>query len=68
MTRIRVIAVAAVLLTGLAACSTEKVVDRTVDTSLFAGRTVVKTGVGAGKLAVRGTGAAVRGLTGAEAN
>lgn len=44
----------------LSACSTEKVVDRTVDTTMFAGRTVVKTGVGAGKLVVRGGNAIVR--------
>ena len=47
----------------LSACSTEKVVDRTVDTTLFAGKTVVKTGVGAGKLVVRGGKADIPGGT-----
>ncbi|CTQ48623.1 hypothetical protein [Jannaschia donghaensis] len=53
------IAFVAALIAGLSACSAERVVDRTVDTTLFAGKTVVKTGVGAGKLVVRGTGAAI---------
>ena len=39
----------------MAACLTEKVVDNTVDASLFATKAVVKTTVGAGKLAVKGT-------------
>ncbi|WP_371156515.1 hypothetical protein [Jannaschia sp. 2305UL9-9] len=43
----------------LSACSAERIVDNTVDTGLFATKTVVKTGVGAGKLVVRGVGAAV---------
>lgn len=54
-------ALVAAIVAGLSACSAEKVVDRTVDTTLFAGKTVVKTGVGATKLVVRGTGAALRG-------
>ena len=53
------IAFVAIVAAGLSACSTEKVVDRTIDTTLFAGKTVVKTGVGATKLVVRGTGAVV---------
>ena len=59
MTGFRMIAVAAMATAALTACSTEKVVDRTVDGALFAGRTVVKTGVGAGKLVVRGANSAV---------
>ncbi|GIT91119.1 hypothetical protein JANAI62_15740 [Jannaschia pagri] len=47
----------------LSACSTEQVVDNTVDAGLFATRTVVKTGVGAGKLVVKGGSAAVRSVT-----
>ncbi|KIT15857.1 hypothetical protein [Jannaschia aquimarina] len=45
---------AATLLTFVAACSTEQVVDNTVDTTFWTGKTVVKTGIGAGKLAVKG--------------
>lgn len=50
----------------LSACSTEKVVDRSVDSALFVGRTAVKGTVGAGKLVVRGAGAAINVATGAE--
>lgn len=50
----------------LSACSAEKVVDNTVDGTLFVGRTAVKGVVGAGKLAVRGTGAAINAATGDE--
>lgn len=60
MKRFATLPMIAVAVIALSACSTEKVVDRTVDTTLFAGRTVVKTGVGAGKLAVRGGNAVVR--------
>lgn len=52
-------ALIAAITAGLSACSAERVVDRSIDTTLFAGKTVVKTGVGAGKLVVRGTGAAI---------
>ena len=61
MTTFRATAAALVGVLALSACSAEKVVDRTVDGTLFAGRTVVKTGVGAGKLVVRGTRAVVPG-------
>ncbi|MEM9798089.1 MAG: hypothetical protein AAF919_16470 [Pseudomonadota bacterium] len=66
MTSTRFALIAAFAAMTLSACSTEKAVDRTVDTTLFAGKTVVKTGVGAGKLAVRGTNAAVRKVSGAD--
>lgn len=59
--RITFVAAAFAAAITLSACSTEKVVDRTVDTTLFAGKTVVKTGVGAGKLVVRGGRAVVPG-------
>ncbi|SFR36484.1 hypothetical protein SAMN04488005_0978 [Yoonia tamlensis] len=49
---------------ALSACSTEKVVDNSVDGTLFVGRAAVKGVVGVGKLAVRGTGAAVNAATG----
>ncbi|WP_342077646.1 hypothetical protein [Yoonia sp. SS1-5] len=55
------------ILTGLvflSACSAEKVVDRSVDSALFVGRTAVKGTVGAGKLVVRGTGAVVNAASG----
>ena len=52
MTHTLAILLAATL--AVSACSTEKVVDGTVDTALFAGRTVVKAGVGAGKAVVKG--------------
>lgn len=42
-------------LLALAACSTEKAVDNTVDGTLFVTRTAVKGTVGAAKLAVKGT-------------
>ena len=57
------------ILTGvvlLSACSAEKVVDRSVDSALFVGRTAVKGTVGAGKLVVRGTGAAINAATSAD--
>ncbi|WP_308918077.1 hypothetical protein [Jannaschia sp. LMIT008] len=54
MTTFRRIAIVLAAVTALGACSTEKVVDNTVDATLWTGKTVVKTGVGAGKLAVRG--------------
>ncbi|MEQ6250609.1 hypothetical protein ABMC89_17090 [Sulfitobacter sp. HNIBRBA3233] len=44
----------------VSACSTEQVVDTGFDTGAFVGRTAVKGAVGAGKLAYRGTAAAVR--------
>jgi len=50
----------------LSACSTEKVVDTSVDSALFVGRAAVKGTVGAGKLVVRGTGAAINLATSAE--
>ncbi|WP_179380218.1 hypothetical protein [Jannaschia marina] len=53
------IALAVALVAGVSACSAERVVDNTVDAGLFATKTVVKTGVGAGKLVVRGTHAAL---------
>ena len=53
-----------VTVVALAACSTEKVVDNSVDGTLFVGRAAVKGVVGVGKLAVRGTGAAVTAATG----
>lgn len=56
ITRITLIAIFAA---ALSACSAERAVDTTVDVGLFAGKTVVKTGVGATKLVVRGTGAAL---------
>ncbi len=49
--------------TGLTACTTEKVVDNTVDASLFVGKTAVKTTVGVGKLAVKGTNSAYKAVT-----
>lgn len=52
-TRIALIAATAAAM-ALSACSTEKVVDGTVDSTLFLGRTAVKGTVGAGKLVVRG--------------
>lgn len=52
--------------TALSACSAEKAVDRTVDGTFFVGRTAVKGVVGVGKLAVRGTGAAINAATGSE--
>lgn len=61
MKRIMILAVVAA--TALSACSTERVVDNTVDGTLFVGRTAVKGVVGAGKLAVRGTGAAINAIT-----
>jgi len=61
--RIKIVAAVFAAAITLSACSTEKVVDRTVDTTLFAGKTVVKTGVGAGKLVVRGGKAAIPGGT-----
>ncbi|WGH77607.1 hypothetical protein [Jannaschia ovalis] len=64
MTRFAKSAAALALIAGLAACSTEKVVDRSVDTGLFATRTLVKTGVGAGKVVVKGGGAVVRRASG----
>ena len=54
MTRIRLSVAALAATASLAACSAERVVDNTVDAGLFAGRTVVKTGVGAGKMVVKG--------------
>ena len=61
----KIAAIAALIgVTVLAGCTTEKVVDNTVDASLFATRTVVKGTVGAGKLAVKGTSAAVKKATG----
>lgn len=47
------------LASSLSACSAERVMDRPVDTTLFAGKTVVKTGEGPGKLVVRGSGAVI---------
>ncbi|WP_372836431.1 hypothetical protein, partial [Puniceibacterium confluentis] len=44
---------------GLSACSTENIADNTVDATVFATKTVVKGAVGAGKLAYKGTAAAV---------
>ena len=53
MTTMRAFALIAA--TGLlAACSTEQVVDNTFDAGAFATKTVVKAGVGAGRLVVRG--------------
>ncbi len=55
------------ILTGivfLSACSAEKVVDRSVDGGLFIANTAVKGAVGATKLAVRGTGAAINAVSG----
>jgi len=54
--------VAVVLLaaaTAVSGCSGEQMVDRTVDSTLWVGKTVVKGTVGAGKLAVRGAGKAM---------
>lgn len=50
---------AAVLALGVQGCTTEQVVDNTLETGAFVGRTVVKGAVGAGKLAYRGGKAAV---------
>ncbi|MFG5381581.1 hypothetical protein [Yoonia sp. R2-816] len=58
-----VLGLAAIAMIALSACSTEKVVDNTVDGTLFVGRAAVKGVVGAGKLAVRGTGAAINSMT-----
>ena len=52
--------------TALSACTAERVVDNTVDSTLFVGRTAVKGVVGAGKLVVRGTGAAINAASGSE--
>lgn len=58
MTSIRKVAFIAIVgaCTALAGCSGEKIVDRTVDSTLWVGKTAVKGTVGAGKLAVRGAG------------
>ena len=61
-----ILSFAAISMIALSACTTEKVVDNTVDGTLFVGRTAVKGVVGAGKLAVRGTGAAINAVTGDE--
>ncbi|RBW42332.1 hypothetical protein DS901_16720 [Loktanella sp. D2R18] len=50
----------------LSACTAEKVVDNTVGGTLFVGQTAVKGAVGAGKLVVRGTGAAINAATRSE--
>ena len=63
LARKAIIAFAAISMISLSACSTEKVVDNTVDAGLFASRTAVKGVVGAGKLVVRGTGAAINAAT-----
>ena len=45
----------------VSACSAERVVDRTVDGTLWVGKTAVKGTVGAGKVAARGIHSAVDG-------
>lgn len=55
MTSIRTRIFAVVALAALAACSTEKTVDNTVDGTLWVANTAVKGTVGAAKLAVKGT-------------
>ena len=42
------------------ACSRQNIVDNTFDAGVFVGKTAVKGAVGAGKLAVRGTKAAIQ--------
>lgn len=51
---------------ALAGCSAEKTYDNSVDSALFVTRTAVKTTAGAAKLAVKGTGAAVRAVNGGD--
>ncbi|MHA6346405.1 hypothetical protein [Roseivivax sp. CAU 1761] len=58
--------IAAVAAMTLANCTTEKAVDNTVDGTLFVTKTAVKGVVGAGKLAVKGTNAAVQKATDSE--
>ncbi|MCK0167593.1 hypothetical protein MWU52_08545 [Jannaschia sp. S6380] len=51
----RITAPAVLLLAfALSACSAERAVDRTVDSTLWVGKTAVKGTVGAGKMVVRG--------------
>lgn len=45
--------------TALSACSGEQIVDRSVDSTLWVGKTAVKGTVGAGKIVARGTGRAL---------
>jgi len=59
-----VLAVAAIL--AMSACSAEKVVDNTVDGTLWVGQAAVKGVVGTGKLVVRGTGAAINAASGGD--
>ena len=53
MTTLRAFALIAAAAT-LGACSTDRVIDNTVDAGAFATKAVVKTTVGAGRLVVRG--------------
>lgn len=57
---------AALVLILLGACSAERAFDNTVDASLFVGKTAVKATAGATKLAVKGTGSVIRGVSGSE--
>ncbi|WP_095588619.1 hypothetical protein [Actibacterium ureilyticum] len=51
---------------ALAGCSAEKTYDNTVDSALFVTKSAVKVTAGAAKLAVKGTGAAVRAVNGGD--
>lgn len=55
---------ALIVTSALAGCSAEKTYDNTVDGAMFVTKTAVKTTAGAAKLAVKGTGAAVRAVGG----
>ena len=59
------VAVTAALM-SLGACSTDKVIDNTVDLTAGATKLAVHGVVGVGKLAVRGTGAAIDAVSGGE--
>ncbi|MBM7066335.1 hypothetical protein [Actibacterium sp. 188UL27-1] len=66
MTKLTATAAALTCALLLGACSTEKAFDNTIDGTLFVGKTAVKATAGAAKLAVKGTGAAVRKVRGTE--
>lgn len=53
-TRTKLAAALVIGMIGLQACSTEQVVNGTVDTTGFVAKTAVKGTIGAGKLAVKG--------------